>query len=113
MIKLVNAVIQPFMLDDVRAALSELGIHGMTVTEVQGFGAQKAKQEVYRGANYNPEFVSKSKIEILVHAEAAEKVIEAIIASARTGKVGDGKIWVTPVDEAIRVRTGERGDEAL
>lgn len=113
MIKLINAVIQPFMLDDVREALSQLGIHGMTVTEVQGFGAQKAKSEVYRGENYNPGFVSKTKIEILVHAEATEKVIEAIIASARTGKVGDGKIWVTPVDEAIRVRTGERGDEAL
>ncbi|MFV8380446.1 P-II family nitrogen regulator [Corynebacterium hindlerae] len=111
--KLINAVIQPYMLDDVRTALSELGIHGMTVTEVQGFGAQKAQQEVYRGANYNPGFVSKTKLEILVHAEATEKVIGAIIDAAHTGKVGDGKIWVTPVDEAIRVRTGERGDEAL
>lgn len=111
--KLVSAVIQPFMLDDVRAALNDLGCHGMTVTEAQGFGMQKAQKEVYRGANYNPEFVTKSKIEILIHEEYLEQVVETIIKAARTGNVGDGKIWITPVEEVIRVRTGERGHQAL
>lgn len=111
--KLVSAVIQPFMLDDVRSALNDLGCHGMTVTEAQGFGMQKAQKEVYRGANYNPEYVAKSKIEILIHEEYLEQVVETIIKAARTGNVGDGKIWITPVEEVIRVRTGERGHQAL
>lgn len=111
--KLVSAVIQPFMLDDVRDALRELGCHGMTVTEAQGFGMQKAQKEVYRGANYNPEYVAKSKIEVLIHEEFQEQVVETILKAARTGKVGDGKIWVTNVEDVIRVRTGERGDAAL
>ncbi|QGU02310.1 Nitrogen regulatory protein P-II [Corynebacterium kalinowskii] len=111
--KLVSAVIQPFMLDEVRDALRKLGCHGMTVTDVQGFGMQKAQQEVYRGANYNPEYVAKSKIEILIHEQFQEQVVSAIVEAARTGNVGDGKIWVTNVEEAVRVRTGERGDAAL
>ncbi|MEJ6012572.1 P-II family nitrogen regulator [Corynebacterium sp. H127] len=111
--KLISAVIQPFMLDDVRASLSSLGCHGMTVTDVQGFGNQKSHKEVYRGANYNPEYVAKSKIEVLVHDEYVDQVVAAILESARTGKVGDGKIWVTHVEDVIRVRTGERGDGAL
>lgn len=111
--KLVSAVIQPFMLDGVRDALRELGCHGMTVTDVQGFGNQKSHKEVYRGANYDPEYVAKSKIEILIHDEYQDQVVEAIVSAARTGQVGDGKIWVTSVDEVIRVRTGERGEAAL
>ena len=110
---LVTAVIQPYMLDDVRTALSELGCHGMTVTEVQGFGTQKSHSEVYRGATYTPEYVAKSKIEILIHGSFVDEVIDAIVKSARTGKVGDGKIWVTKVEDVVRVRTGERGDAAL
>lgn len=110
---LISAVIQPFMLDDVRAALTELGCHGMTVTEAQGFGMQKSHSEVYRGATYTPDFVAKSKIEVLIHEQYVNEVIEAIMNSARTGNVGDGKIWVTRVEEVVRIRTGERGDAAL
>lgn len=111
--KLVSAVIQPFMLDDVRDALRELGCHGMTVTDVQGFGNQKSHKEVYRGTNYDPVYVAKSKIEILIHDEYQEQVVGAIIRAARTGNVGDGKIWVTAVEEVVRVRTGERGENAV
>ncbi|AKK03442.1 P-II family nitrogen regulator [Corynebacterium epidermidicanis] len=110
---LISAVIQPFMLDDVRAALTDLGCHGMTVSEVQGFGMQKSHSEVYRGATYTPDYVAKSKIEVLIHEQFVEQVIDAIVKSARTGKVGDGKIWVTRVEDAVRIRTGERGDQAL
>ena len=111
--KLITAIIKPFRLDDVRNALSEAGVSGMTVTEVKGFGRQRGHTELYRGAEYVVDFLPKSKIEIAVGDELVERAIEAITAAARTGKVGDGKIFVTDLGQALRIRTGEVGDNAL
>lgn len=111
--KLVSAIIKPFKLDDVREALSEIGVQGITVTEVKGFGRQKGHTELYRGAEYVVDFLPKVKVEAVVEASMVDQVIEAITKSANTGKIGDGKIFVYPVEQAIRIRTGETGTEAL
>ena len=111
--KLVTAIIKPFTLDDVKAALEQVGVLGMTVSEVQGYGRQKGHTEVYRGAEYSVDFVAKLKIEVVTDDTNVEKVLEAITTAAHTGKIGDGKVWVTPVDTVVRVRTGERGTDAL
>ena len=111
--KLVTAIIKPFRLDDVRNALSEIGVQGMTVTEVKGFGRQRGHTELYRGAEYVVDFLPKAKVEVAVADDRVDQTIEAIIESAKTGKVGDGKIFVTTLDEVWRIRTGETGDSAL
>ncbi len=111
--KLVTAIIKPFKLDDVREALSEVGVAGITVTEVKGFGRQKGHTELYRGAEYVVDFLPKIKLEAAVGSDQVEQVIEAIVNAARTGKIGDGKIFVTEVEQTIRIRTGETGTEAL
>ena len=111
--KLVTAIIKPFRLDDVRNALNEIGINGMTVTEVKGFGRQRGHTELYRGAEYVVDFLPKTKIDIAVSDDRREEVIEAIIGNAKTGKVGDGKIFVTNLEQAIRIRTEETDDSAL
>ena len=111
--KLVTAIIKPFKLDDVRAALSEIGVSGMTVTEVKGFGRTGGKKEVYRGSAYVVDFVPKVKVDIVVPDNMVADVIDAIEKSAKTGRIGDGKIFVVPVDEAVRIRTGERAEEAI
>ena len=111
--KLISAIIKPFKLDDVRAALSELGVSGMTVTEVKGFGRQRGHTELYRGAEYVVDFVPKTRIEVAVKDALVEQVVEAIVNSARTGKVGDGKIFISELERAIRIRTGEADDQAL
>ena len=111
--KLVMAVIKPFKLDDVRDALTPLGVQGLTVTEVKGFGRQKGQTEIYRGAEYHVSFLPKVKIEVAVPAELAEQVVEAIIKAGRTGKIGDGKIFVMDIERAVRIRTGEVDAEAL
>ncbi|ANZ38331.1 transcriptional regulator [Lentzea guizhouensis] len=111
--KLVTAIIKPFTLDDVKSSLEQLGVLGMTVSEVQGYGRQKGHTEVYRGAEYSVDFVPKIKIEVVVDDTAVDKVLDAVVEAARTGKIGDGKVWVTPVDAVVRVRTGERGSDAL
>ena len=111
--KLISAIIKPFKLDDVRAALSELGVSGMTVTEVKGFGRQRGHTELYRGAEYVVDFVPKTRIEVAVSDALVDQVIEAIVGAARTGKVGDGKIFVSELERAIRIRTGEADDQAL
>lgn len=111
--KMIMAVIKPFRLDDVRAALSEIGVQGMTVTEVKGFGRQKGHTELYRGAEYMVDFLPKVKIEVAVSAELVDKVVDAITASAKTGKIGDGKIFVYDLEQVIRLRTGETGPDAL
>ena len=111
--KLITAIIKPFRLDDVRNALSEVGVNGMTVTEVKGFGRQRGHTELYRGAEYVVDFLPKSKVEVAVADDLVERVVEAITAAARTGKVGDGKIVVTNLDHVLRIRTGESGDNAL
>ena len=111
--RLVTAVVKPFKLDDVKSALEVVGVQGMTVSEVQGFGRQRGHTEVYRGAEYTVSFVPKTRIEVLVDDADAARVIDAIVAAASTGAIGDGKVWSTPVDEVVRVRTGERGAEAL
>ena len=111
--KLVTAIIKPFKLDDVRAALSEIGVSGMTVTEVKGFGRQRGHTELYRGAEYVVDFVPKTRIEVAVKDGLVDQVIEAIVSAARTGKVGDGKIFVSELERAIRIRTGEADDQAL
>ena len=111
--KLVTCIIKPFKLDDVREALSEVGVQGMTVIEVKGFGRQKGHTELYRGAEYVVDFLPKVKIELAVADEIFEQVVEAISNTARTGKIGDGKIFVTDIVQAIRIRTGETGDEAV
>jgi nitrogen regulatory protein P-II 1 len=112
-VKKIEAVIKPFKLDDVKEALREAGVQGMTAIEVKGFGRQKGHTEHYRGAEYTVDFVPKVKIEVIVSDALAARVVEVIEASAKTGKIGDGKIFVLPVDEAIRIRTGEKGEEAL
>ncbi len=111
--KLITAIVKPFKLDDVREALSEIGVQGITVTEVKGFGRQKGHTELYRGAEYVIDFLPKVKIETAVGDDIADQVIEAIAGSARTGKIGDGKIFVSALEQAIRIRTGEAGAEAL
>ena len=111
--KLVTAIIKPFKLDEVREALSAIGVQGITVTEVKGFGRQKGHTELYRGAEYVVDFLPKVKIEVVLADEQVEAAIEAIINAAKTGKIGDGKIFVMPVEQAIRIRTGEEGDDAL
>ena len=111
--KLITAVIKPFRLDDVRNGLADVGVQGMTVTEVKGFGRQRGHTELYRGAEYVVDFLPKVKIEIAVNDELAERVIEAIIETAKTGKVGDGKIFVTNLEQVHRIRTGETGDQAI
>jgi nitrogen regulatory protein P-II 2 len=111
--KLVTAVVKPFKLDDVREALSEIGVQGITVTEVKGFGRQKGHTELYRGAEYVVDFLPKVKIEVAVADAALEQVIEAITNAANTGKIGDGKIFVTTLEQVIRIRTGETGEEAI
>ncbi len=111
--KLVTAIIKPFKLDDVREALSEIGVQGITVTEVKGFGRQKGHTELYRGAEYVVDFLPKAKLEIAIDDSLTDKVIEAITESANTGKIGDGKIFVTNLEQIIRIRTGETGPEAV
>lgn len=111
--KLISAIIKPFRLDDVRNALSEVGVSGMTVTEVKGFGRQRGHTELYRGAEYVVDFLPKAKIEIAVGDDMVERAIEVIVSAAKTGKVGDGKIFVTNLEQVIRIRTGETGDGAL
>jgi nitrogen regulatory protein P-II 2 len=111
--KLVTAIVKPFRLDDVRNALSEVGIQGMTVSEVKGFGRQRGHTELYRGAEYVVDFLPKAKIEVAVPDDLVERTVEAIIDSAKTGKVGDGKIFISDVERAIRIRTGEADDQAL
>jgi nitrogen regulatory protein P-II 1 len=111
--KKVEAIIKPFKLDEVKESLSEIGVHGMTVTEVKGFGRTGGKKEVYRGSAYVVDFVPKVKLEIIVPEESVRQVVNAIVEAAKTGRIGDGKIFVTPVDEVIRIRTGESGEDAI
>jgi len=111
--KLITAIVKPFKLDDVRSALSEIGVQGMTVTEVKGFGRQKGHTELYRGAEYVVDFLPKVKLEMLLADEIVEMVVETISQAAQTGKIGDGKIFVSPCDEVIRIRTGETGLDAI
>ena len=111
--KLVTAIIKPFTLDDVKAALEQVGVLGMTVSEVQGYGRQKGHTEVYRGAEYSVDFVPKVRVEVVADDTNADKVVDAVVEAARTGKIGDGKVWVTPVETVVRVRTGERGSDAI
>ena len=111
--KLVTAIIKPFTLEDVKTGLEELGVLGMTVSEVQGYGRQKGHTEVYRGAEYAVDFVPKVRVEVVVDDTVVDKVVDVIVAAARTGKIGDGKVWVSPVETIVRVRTGERGSDAL
>lgn len=111
--KKIEAIIKPFKLDDVKDALHEIGVKGITVTEVKGFGRQKGHTELYRGAEYVVDFLPKVKLEIIVKNELVPTIIEAIEKSAKTGKIGDGKIFVTPVEDVVRIRTGERGEDAL
>ncbi len=112
-LKKIEAIIKPFKLDDVKEALNEIGIQGMTTSEVKGYGRQKGHKEIYRGAEYVVDFIPKIRVEIVVDSELAEQVVETIIQASNTGKIGDGKIFVLPVEEAIRVRTGERGNDAI
>ena len=111
--KRIDAIIKPFKLEDVKTVLTELGIVGMTVTEVKGFGRQKGHTEIYRGSEYNVEFLPKLKLELVVPDDLADKAVEAITSAAATGKIGDGKIFVSAVEKAARIRTGETGEEAL
>ena len=111
--KLVTAIIKPFKLDEVREALSAIGVQGITVTEVKGFGRQKGHTELYRGAEYVVDFLPKVKIEVIVPDATVDQGIEAICKAARTGRIGDGKIFISPIEEVIRIRTGERGEEAI
>lgn len=111
--KLITAVVKPFKLDEVREALAEVGVSGLTVTDVKGFGRQKGHTEVYRGAEYVVDFLPKIKVEAVVSDELVERALEAIVGAARTGRIGDGKIFVSPIEQAIRIRTGETGNEAV
>ena len=111
--KKIEAIIKPFKLDDVKEALNTIGIKGMTISEVKGYGRQKGHKEIYRGAEYIVDFIPKAKLEIIVDADQVDTVIDTICKAAQTGKIGDGKIFVLPVDEVVRVRTGEKGTEAI
>ena len=111
--KLITAVIKPFKLEEVKEALAAGGIEGLTVSEASGHGRQKGHTEVYRGAEYTVDLVPKVRVEVLVRDEDADRIVDAIVSAARTDQIGDGKVWVSPVDTVVRVRTGERGDEAL
>ena len=111
--KLVEAIIKPFKLDEVKDALNEVGIEGITVSEVKGFGRQKGHTELYRGAEYVVDFIPKVKLEIAVNDDLVAKVVETIVNTAKTGRIGDGKIFILPLEEAVRIRTGEKGDEAI
>ena len=111
--KLITAIIKPFKLEEVKEALSQLGIQGMTVTEVKGFGRQKGHTEIYRGSEYTVDFLPKVKIEVGVADEVVSKVVDAVVKAGKTGKIGDGKVFVVPIEEAVRIRTDERGESAL
>ena len=111
--KLISAILKPFKLDDVKSALQSYGINGMTVSEASGFGRQKGHTEVYRGAEYTVDLVPKIRLEVLVDSAEADAVIDVIVKAASTGSIGDGKVWATPVDQVVRVRTGERGTDAI
>ena len=111
--KLIRAVIKPFKLEEVKEALAAVGVEGMTVTEVKGFGRQKGHTEIYRGSEYTVDFLPKVKIEIVVGDEVVAKTVDAIVKSAKTGKIGDGKVFVVPIEETVRIRTGERGESAV
>ena len=111
--KLIKAIIKPFKLEEVKEALAEIGIEGMTVSEVMGFGRQKGHTEIYRGSEYTVDFLPKVKLETVVSDDLVAKVVDAIVSSSQTGKIGDGKLFIIPIEEAIRIRTGEKGDEAL
>jgi len=111
--KLITAIVKPFVLEDVKGALEQIGVLGMTVSEVQGYGRQKGHTEVYRGAEYSVDFVPKVRVEVVADDTLADKVVDAVVEGARTGKIGDGKVWVTPVESVVRVRTGERGSDAI
>ncbi|WP_043739084.1 P-II family nitrogen regulator [Thioalkalivibrio nitratireducens] len=111
--KMITAIIKPFKLDDVREAISEIGVQGMTMTEVKGFGRQRGHTELYRGAEYVVDFLPKVKLEVAVDGDLVDRVVEAITKSASTGKIGDGKIFITPIEQVVRIRTGETGAEAL
>ncbi|MCX4749464.1 P-II family nitrogen regulator [Kitasatospora sp. NBC_01287] len=111
--KLITAILKPYQLDDVKTVLRELGVHGLTVTEASGYGRQRGHTEVYRGAEYRVDLVPKVRLEVVVADEDAEPVIEAVLGAARTGRIGDGKVWVVPVETLVRVRTGERGPDAV
>jgi nitrogen regulatory protein P-II 1 len=111
--KLVTAVVKPFALEDIKAAVAAAGVHGMTVSEVQGYGRQKGHTEVYRGAEYQVDFIPRMKVEVLVDEESVDRVVNGIVNAARTGKIGDGKVWVTSLLTVVRVRTGERDADAI
>ncbi|MFG2635774.1 P-II family nitrogen regulator [Streptomyces sp. NPDC048362] len=111
--KLITAIVKPHRLDEVKTALRELGVHGLTVTESSGYGRQRGHTEVYRGAEYRVDLVPKARIEVVVEDAVSDDVIDAIVTAARTGKIGDGKVWAVPVETVVRVRTGERGPDAL
>ena len=111
--RLITAIVKPFKLEDVKEALRALNVYGMTVTEVRGFGRQRGHTEVYRGAEYTVEFLPKIRIEVVADDADAKRIVDAIVDAARTGKIGDGKVWTTPVDDLVRVRTGEMGHDAL
>ncbi|MGW9478739.1 P-II family nitrogen regulator [Saccharomonospora azurea] len=111
--KLVTAIVKPYALNAIRSALEELGVLGMTVGEVQGYGRQKGHTEVYRGAEYAVDFVAKTRVDVVTDDDLVDKVVDAVVAAAHTGRIGDGKVWVTPVETVVRVRTGERDEEAL
>ncbi|MET8856632.1 MULTISPECIES: P-II family nitrogen regulator [unclassified Streptomyces] len=111
--KLITAIVKPYRLDEVKSALQELGVHGMTVTEASGYGRQRGHTEVYRGAEYQVDLVPKVRIEVVVEDAVADAVIDAVVRAAQTGKIGDGKVWSVPVETVVRVRTGERGPDAL
>ncbi|MFE0100142.1 P-II family nitrogen regulator [Streptomyces sp. NPDC059009] len=111
--KLVTAIVKPFRLDEVKTALQELGVHGLTVTEASGYGRQRGHTEVYRGAEYQVDLVPKVRIEVVIEDDDLDAVVDAVVRAARTGKIGDGKVWAVPVDTVVRVRTGERGPDAV
>ncbi|MCV7384079.1 P-II family nitrogen regulator [Mycolicibacter longobardus] len=111
--KLITAIVKPFTLEDIKTGLEQAGVLGMTVSEVQGYGRQKGHTEVYRGAEYSVDFVPKVRVEVLVDDFAADKIVDIIVRAAHTGKIGDGKVWVSPVETVLRVRTGERGPDAI
>jgi nitrogen regulatory protein P-II 1 len=112
-VKLITAIVRPYALDDVRTAVEKAGVLGLTFTEVQGYGRQKGHTEVYRGAEYEVDFVPKARVDVVVNDESVDTVVAGIVEAARSGKIGDGKVWVTPVDSLIRVRTGDRDADAL